>query len=198
MSEPMTLEEALATYYRASATKAEIDDAYGVMVAHAERTVAARSEEEPDGLENYLKHMRAYGEGTGLHTVAMWVDTLTAERDAAREERDEAQRNYEGACRTVALMFAAATGDGNSGPTRGVVEDVADLKVDRDRLAAELDAVSTELRIVREHDEERARKVERLAACVEKIKDAIYEYESMADEWMKISDVTDILAALEE
>jgi hypothetical protein len=64
------------------------------------------------------------------------IETLTAERDAAREEANEAKRSYEGACRTVALMFAAATGNTDSGPTRGVVEDVADMKAERDRLAA--------------------------------------------------------------
>lgn len=62
---------------------------------------------------------------------AMHEETLTraerAEADlaAARQERNEAQSNYDGACRTIALMHEAATGRSGEGPHLGVVEDVA-------------------------------------------------------------------------
>jgi len=40
---------------------------------------------------------------------------------------EEWKADYEGACKTVAMMHAAAVGE-VTGPTRGVVEDVADLR----------------------------------------------------------------------
>lgn len=51
-------------------------------------------------------------------------------REAARltSERDEAQRKYEGACETVALMHAAAVGAWGGPVHRGVVEDVAHVR----------------------------------------------------------------------
>lgn len=52
---------------------------------------------------------------------------LTRERDEAREERDRARRDYEVACHLVAKMHHAATG-AVTGPARGVVEDVADVR----------------------------------------------------------------------
>lgn len=55
------------------------------------------------------------------------IARLTRERDEAREERDRARRDHEGACQLVAKMHHAATG-AVSGPARGVVEDVADVR----------------------------------------------------------------------
>lgn len=46
-----------------------------------------------------------------------------------RRELDEAQKNYVGACQTIAAMHAAAVG-GIQAPNRGVVEDVAALRAD--------------------------------------------------------------------
>lgn len=44
-----------------------------------------------------------------------------------RDDLAEMRRNYEGACKTIADMHAAAVGE-VTGPNRGVVEDVADLR----------------------------------------------------------------------
>ncbi|MFC8873220.1 hypothetical protein [Streptomyces ardesiacus] len=52
---------------------------------------------------------------------------LVAETEL-RFERDEMRRNYEGACKTIADMHAAATGRTGMGPVRGVVEDVEDVR----------------------------------------------------------------------
>lgn len=51
--------------------------------------------------------------------------------------REELRADYEGACRTIAEMHAAAVGEVR-GPVRGVVEDVADLRAERDDLARRL------------------------------------------------------------
>jgi len=53
---------------------------------------------------------------------------LVAEAEL-RYERDEMRSSYEGACRTVADMHAAATGREGMGPVRGVVEDVEDVRM---------------------------------------------------------------------
>lgn len=45
----------------------------------------------------------------------------------------ELRADYEGACQTIAAMMAAAIGEGR-GPIRGVVEDIADLRFERDAL----------------------------------------------------------------
>ena len=55
------------------------------------------------------------------------IARLTRERDEAREGRDRARRDYEGACHLVAKMHHAATG-AVTGPARGVVEDVAGVR----------------------------------------------------------------------
>jgi vacuolar-type H+-ATPase subunit I/STV1 len=48
------------------------------------------------------------------------------------------KEDYQRACRTVASMHLAAMGE-VVGPNRGVVEDIADLKAERDRLQSECD-----------------------------------------------------------
>ena len=53
------------------------------------------------------------------------VQRLSRDLETARQERDAAQSNYDGACRTIALMHEAATGRSGEGPHLGVVEDVA-------------------------------------------------------------------------
>ncbi len=55
------------------------------------------------------------------------IARLTRERDEAREERDRARRDHEGACRLMAKMHHAARG-AVTGPARGVVEDVAGVR----------------------------------------------------------------------
>lgn len=45
----------------------------------------------------------------------------------AQDALGEARQNYEGACKTIALMHAAAFGGEARGANRGVVEDVEDL-----------------------------------------------------------------------
>lgn len=68
-----------------------------------------------------------------------------ARAEAAEAERDEMRRDYEGACKTIAAMHEAATGTSGGPVTRGVVEDVADLRAQRDawRHAATRDHPST-------------------------------------------------------
>jgi len=75
------------------------------------------------------------------------TDELTLSRmqqyDRAEQAKAEVARlkdDYHGACKTVAAMHAAAVG-AVQGAKRGVVEDVADLKSDRDRLRAALEDV---------------------------------------------------------
>jgi len=52
-----------------------------------------------------------------------------------REELDRLRADYERACKTIAAMHAAAVG-GARGPSRGVVEDVADLRRTAETFAA--------------------------------------------------------------
>ena len=71
------------------------------------------------------------------------LSALAAENAALRTERDEAQRDYLRACQTVAEMHAAAVGE-VCGPKRGVVEDVADLRAERDAAIRERDEARAE------------------------------------------------------
>jgi len=68
------------------------------------------------------------------------LQAAEASRDARQVERDEFYDNYIGACQTVAAMHEAATGRKGEAPVRGVVEDVADLKSERDALTAQVAA----------------------------------------------------------
>lgn len=86
------------------------------------------------------------------------IARLTRERDEAREERDRARRDHEGACQLVAKMHHAATG-AVSGPARGVVEDVADVRArmlageaKAERLAEALRHCARELQYVLDAD----------------------------------------------
>jgi len=65
---------------------------------------------------------------------------------AARLRELEAERDN--ACELVAQMHHAATGY-MQGPIRGVVEDIADLKTERDQLRAEIERLRTLLRYFR-------------------------------------------------
>ena len=78
-------------------------------------------------------------EGSYLFAEAAWehqlkrIVELAAERDAMKYE-------WQAACSLVAEMHKAAVGD-YQGCTNGVVEDIADLKAERDRLRAALEKV---------------------------------------------------------
>lgn len=61
---------------------------------------------------------------------------------ALRAELSEAKSAHENACALVAAMHAAAVGEVR-GPSRGVVEDVADLRAEVERLRATIDSVRT-------------------------------------------------------
>jgi hypothetical protein len=65
------------------------------------------------------------------------------QRKEARAEAAEHKTNYLGACKTIAAMHAAAVGE-VCGPRRGVVEDVADLRAERDSLRQQLAAAKAE------------------------------------------------------
>lgn len=74
----------------------------------------------------YEKMQRAKsGEWVRYEDVAAALTALARDLETARQERDAAQSNYDGACRTIALMHEAATGRSGEGPHLGVVEDVA-------------------------------------------------------------------------
>lgn len=60
------------------------------------------------------------------------------QRDDALRELAEVRDSYQRACETVAAMHAAATGRPGDGPARGVVEDVEDVRRERDALVARL------------------------------------------------------------
>lgn len=70
--------------------------------------------------------LRAVAELNRLHSG---IERLQAERDAAQE-------HYMKACGLVAQMHMAAMGQ-TIGPKRGVVEDVADVRAERDALRAD-------------------------------------------------------------
>jgi len=80
-------------------------------------------------------HLRAARNGAALDRTrrAHASTIIEARRQAARAEQAEAElgehrNNYLGACTTIAAMHAAAVGRDDLGPTRGVVEDVADVR----------------------------------------------------------------------
>ncbi|SDM76817.1 WDGH domain-containing protein [Streptomyces wuyuanensis] len=64
----------------------------------------------------------------GLTASAVIAELLrVVPKTPAEDEAEEYKNNYLGACKTIADMHAAAVG-GVTGPTRGVVEDVADVR----------------------------------------------------------------------
>lgn len=76
----------------------------------------------------------------GIAWLTAEYDRLTAALTAERAAREEAGRNYNGACQTIARMHEAATGRSGEAPIRGVVEDLADMRAERDALAAQVAA----------------------------------------------------------
>jgi hypothetical protein len=71
-----------------------------------------------------------------LQAAVSSQEQARTEMEHAIAERDQVKANYLGACQTIALMHEAATGVRGLGPKRGVVEDVADLKKERDAALA--------------------------------------------------------------
>lgn len=65
------------------------------------------------------------------------VERLTAERDAALADADRFKADHIGACELVAQMHGAVTGTFGNGPKRGVVEDVEDLRKEREAALAD-------------------------------------------------------------
>lgn len=63
---------------------------------------------------------------------------------SAPPDYDDLRPNYEHACRTIDAMHAAAMGE-ICAPKRGVVEDVRDLRHERDYLAAKLKVTEVDL-----------------------------------------------------
>lgn len=90
-----------------------LSDLAGLAQAHEERDTARAQRDMAEALRK--------AEVGRHHTVA-------AELAALREE-------YQKTCELVAQMHAAATGRSGEAPTVGVVEDVAAVAADRDRLA---------------------------------------------------------------
>ncbi len=62
-----------------------------------------------------------------IDLIASQANRLNDEKNAAESQLADMKENYERACGTVAKMHAAAMGE-VTGPKRGVVEDVADMK----------------------------------------------------------------------
>lgn len=70
--------------------------------------------------------------------MARRTETLRKRAEEAEAERDEMRSNYEGACKTIAAMHAAAVGMGFVGPIRGVVEDVEDVRLRAEQITKAL------------------------------------------------------------
>ena len=126
------------------------------------------------------------------------IDTITSAVTALTAERDRFRHDYEFACAMVAQMHAAAVGSVR-GPIRGIVDDVADLKAERDRLAAATTAYAACIGTIRgllglpaedirpEHVERYSREVAavnaQLVEALEQINTAVYaEVRPMAPE----------------
>jgi hypothetical protein len=135
MTEPMTLEEAIAAcpiipcnYEGETLTMLPVNVAR-TLKAHAERTVAARSG-EPQEVTS-IRALAQYSDmrwdmmidRRGAEVIVAYLDTLTAERDAARAKVAAFQATYK---------IAAESGEG----LLAVGERLIELTGERDRLAA--------------------------------------------------------------
>ncbi|MCC6490697.1 MAG: hypothetical protein IT364_24640 [Candidatus Hydrogenedentes bacterium] len=61
------------------------------------------------------------------------ISKLKTQISTLEREKAEAQDNYEGTCKTIVQMHAAAVGE-VTGPKRGAVEDIEDLRAEAERL----------------------------------------------------------------
>ena len=68
------------------------------------------------------------------------LDILRSKNKQLEAERDQLKEDYQRTCHLVAQMHMAAM-NGVIGPKRGVIEDIADLREERDQLAAQNDAM---------------------------------------------------------
>jgi len=64
------------------------------------------------------------------------IEALTKELEYAEEEAERFKEEHQGACHLVAQMHAAAVGE-VTGPNRGVVEDVEDLRLRAEKAEAD-------------------------------------------------------------
>ena len=79
-----------------------------------------------------IKQLQAQLESEKVSHAA-WEKQSLLEYSEVVQERDALKYEWEAACKLVAEMHKAAVGD-YQGCTNGVVEDIADLKVERDAL----------------------------------------------------------------
>lgn len=82
---------------------------------------------------------QGFNASDGATDVMSVIAGIVAQGVEAEYERDEMKRNYDHACLTVAEMHKAAVGE-VTGPKRGVVEDVEDLRL---RMVTAEDLLST-------------------------------------------------------
>jgi hypothetical protein len=177
MTEPMTLEEAVRVTFPIPHRKKGVSgmlatvpmDALCVLRAHAERTIAARSGEQEEvrhlrdsACELTADEMIVYYTTREVRAVLAHLDTLTAERDAARQEfaewLDASRKALDAHAEVVAERDAARESlrrladdvmrciDASWRPHHGreygahlgniLAEFVGGLTADRDRLAA--------------------------------------------------------------
>ena len=76
------------------------------------------------------------------------LDILRSKNKQLEAERDQFKEDYQRTCHLVAQMHMAAM-NGVIGPKRGVIEDIADLREERDQLAAQNEALLKELEAYR-------------------------------------------------
>ena len=72
------------------------------------------------------------------------LDILRSKNKQLEQERDQLKEDYQRTCHLVAQMHMAAM-NGVIGPKRGVIEDIADLREERDSLAAQNEAMQKAL-----------------------------------------------------
>ena len=72
------------------------------------------------------------------------LDILRSKNKQLERERDQLKEDYQRTCHLVAQMHMAAM-NGVIGPKRGVIEDIADLREERDTLAAQNEALRSAL-----------------------------------------------------
>ena len=80
----------------------------------------------------------AYADEREVYALSVKKEnTLQSEKAELQAEVERLKTDYEGACKTIAEMHAAAVGE-IRGPSRGVVEDMADLYREKAELESKL------------------------------------------------------------
>lgn len=103
----------------------------------ARRVLAERNAERAERLKLVDGILALRSDDVLTVTIARANGEVAAVELVLARDRDSVKRDYDAACQTIAAMHAAAVGEVR-GPSRGVVEDVADLRARC--LAAELQA----------------------------------------------------------